>query len=97
MLTQAAKLDVVMREILLNSQADVQNAQIVMTKLKEKIHEMQRQLDDLQMGREKDRKEMDALKKALQYMREAYQDMNRFQSSYEVGQTFNQQLRKRGP
>ena len=97
MLTQAAKLDVVMREILLNSQADVQNAQIVMAKLKEKIHEVQRQLDDLQMGREKDRREMDALKKALQYMREAYQDMNRFQSSYEVGQTFNQQLRKRGP
>ena len=90
MLTQAAKLDVVMREILLNAQADVQNAQIVMTKLREQIHDLQRQLDDMKFNQENDKKAMESLKKTLQYLREAYQDMNRFQSSYEEGSTSNQ-------
>ncbi|MBQ9493519.1 MAG: hypothetical protein IJR54_07285 [Oscillibacter sp.] len=90
MLTQTAKLDVVMREILLNSQADVQNAQLVMSRLKEQIHELQRQLDEMKLNREHDRKTMDALKKTLQYLREAYQDMNRFQSSYAMGRAAKQ-------
>lgn len=95
-LSQAAKLDVVLREILLNSQADVRNAQVVMAKLREKIGGLQKQLDDLELARKKDKEQIDALKKAVQYMRRAYKDMDRFQSSYEMGRTKDRLSQRQG-
>lgn len=83
-LTQAAKLDVVMREILLNARADISTAKIIMTKLDGRIHNLQKQYEE-----ENDKKIKKNLEKALKYLNNAYQDMNRFLSSYEIGKATN--------
>lgn len=84
-LTQAAKLEVVMKEILLNANHDIVNAQLIMNSLKEKIHELQRELDEIKLAREDDKKALNNLNKSLSYLRKAYEDMRKYESSFEVG------------
>ena len=84
-LTHAARLEVVMKEILLNANHDIVNAQLVMNGLKEKIHELQKELDEIKLAREDDKKALHNLKKSLSYLRKAYGDMRRFESSFEIG------------
>lgn len=84
-LSQAAKLEVVLKEISLNAQQDVQNAQLIMDNFKSQIHRLQKELDDLKLEKEADRTMIKNMEKSLSYFRKAYQDMNQFKSSYEVG------------
>jgi len=79
-LSQAAKLEVVLKEIILNAQKDVQSAQAVMENLRREIHKLQREIEKL--------KKEDAIKnmkKTLNYLQKSYQDMAVFKSSYEIG------------
>lgn len=84
-LSQAAKLEVVLKEILINAQGDIQNAQQVMEKLKEQIHELQRELEELKLEQAKDKKACAQMKQSIEYLEKAYRDMMRFKSSYEIG------------
>lgn len=84
-LSQAAKLEVVLKEISLNAQQDIQNAQIIMDNFKSQIHRLQKELDDLKLEKEADRTMIKNMEKSLSYFRKAYQDMNQFKSSFEVG------------
>ena len=84
-LSQAAKMEVVMKEILLNAQQDTQAAQLVLEKLKERIHDLQRELDDLKLEQSNNRDQISNLKKSLAYLKKAYLEMNKFKSCYDTG------------
>lgn len=84
-LSQAAKLEVVLKEISLNAQQDVHNAQLIIDNFKSQIRRLQKELDDLKKEKEADRTMIKNMEKSLSYLRKAYQDMNQFKSSYEIG------------
>lgn len=87
-LTQAAKLEVVLKEIVLNAQKDVQSAQVIMEDLKQQIHTLQNELDELILEKEETKAARKNMEKTLDYLRKAYQDMVKFKSSYEIGMEY---------
>lgn len=84
-LTQAAKLEVVLKEITLNTQKDIQNAQAVMSGLKEQILHLESELAQMKLEQEADKKAIANMKKSVKYLQDAYKDMLVFQSSFETG------------
>lgn len=84
-LTQAAKLEVVLKEITLNAQKDIQNAQSVMNALRDQIKALQKELAELKSEQEEDKKTLANLEKSLKYLKKAYEDMTVFKSSFELG------------
>lgn len=87
-LTQAAKLEVVLKEITLNAQKDVQNAQAIMEALLKQIKSLQKELEELKAEQEKDKKAFANMEKSLNYLKKAYEDMSVFKSSFEVGMEY---------
>lgn len=84
-LTLAAKLDVVLREIILNEQRDTKFAQEVLNIYKENIVALNAQLMSLELENKKDKTQIKNLKKSVEYMEKIFRDMNRFTSSFEIG------------
>lgn len=84
-LTQAAKLEVVLKEIILNSQKDIRLAQSVLSNYKEQINKLNLYIKDLELKIEKDKKMIKNLKKSLEYMEKVYKDANIFTSSFDIG------------
>ena len=84
-LTQAAKLEVVMREIILNTQQDIKTAQAIIANYKKQILELRHELDNLRLDIKRNDSEIKQLKKTLEYFEKSYRSMCRFESSYEVG------------
>lgn len=84
-LTQAAKLEVVLKEIILNAQKDVCFAQNVLSNYKEQINKLNSYIKDLELKIKKDKKMIKSLKKSLEYMEKAYKDANVFTSSFNIG------------
>lgn len=84
-LTQAAKLSVVLREIILNEQHDIVLAQKILAQYKENIAEMEKELKKLKLEQEKNKVEISNLKKAIEYLEKVFKDTNKFASAYDVG------------
>lgn len=84
-LTQAAKLEVVLKEIILNSQQDIRLAQEILFTYKKQINKLNVYIKNLELKIEKDKEKIKALKKSLEYMEKAYKDANIFTSSFEIG------------
>lgn len=84
-LSQAAKLDVVLREIILNGQKDVKKAQSVLENFKEQIANMQKEIEMLKLEQEKDKTIVKNLKKSVGYMERLFVDANKFTSAFEIG------------
>lgn len=84
-LTQAAKLEVVLKEIVINVQKDIVNAQKVLDKYRKQIVNLQSQLADIRLRHEKDKKTIENMKKSIDYMEKAYKNTVKFVSSYELG------------
>lgn len=84
-LTQAAKLETVLKEVVLNTQQDIVSAQKIMESYKQQIMELNRELAEKEIDNEKNKKELDKIKLALKYLKKAYKDMSVFTSAYEVG------------
>lgn len=84
-LPQTAKLEVAMREILLNAQQDTRCAQAVISQLKEQIVSLKKEVLDLKNRNNEDKKALKNLKQSIKYLEKAYDDMIRFKSSYEEG------------
>lgn len=84
-LTLAAKLDVVLREIILNEQKDIRLAQKVLENYKENILALNTRIASLELENKKNEGQIKNLKKAVEYMEKIFKDMNRFTSSFEVG------------
>ena len=86
-LTFAAKLNVVLREIILNEQRDVKFAQAILKKYEETIVQLSSQIAKLKLESEKDKDSIKNLKKSVEYMERIFEDMQKFSSSFEEGLT----------
>jgi len=84
-LSQTAKLEVVLREVLLNAQQDTESAQAVISRLQSQIRNLQNELDRLTKEQEKDKEAIQNLKKSVDILTKAVKDMVVFKSSYEIG------------
>lgn len=84
-LSQAAKLEVVLKEILINAQSDIQNAQKVIGNLFDQINNLQKEKTTLEAEAKKNKADLENLKKSLNYLEAAYKEMVRFKSAYEIG------------
>lgn len=69
-LTQAAKLEVVMREIIF-IQKDIRFAQEIIKEQRQAIRSLEDKLDNLLLDKEKHQKEIENLKKAIEYLKKA--------------------------
>lgn len=84
-LTQAAKLEIVLKEIILNAQQDITLAQEVMERYKNEIAHLQAELTKIKLDNAEDKKMIKNMEKSIDYMEKAYQNMRIFASSYETG------------
>jgi hypothetical protein len=84
-LTQAAKLEVVLKEIVINAQEDIKSAQEVLANYKDQIVKLNGELGKLKLSKEKNKDEIKNMKKSIEYMEKAYKDIMVFLSSYEIG------------
>lgn len=69
-LTQAAKLEVVMKEIIF-VQKDIRLAQEIIKEQRQATRDLEDKLDDLVLEKEKNQKEIENLKKAIEYLKKA--------------------------
>ena len=84
-LSLAAKLDVVLREIILNEQKDIKMAQAILNSYKENIVKMKSTIAEMKLENEKSKAEIKNLEESVKYMENNFKEMNRFTSSFEVG------------
>ena len=84
-LSQTVKLEVVMREILLNAQHDTESAQTVIARLQDQVKGLQQELSQLQAEQRKDKEAIQNLKKSIDMISKAVKDMVIFKSSFEIG------------
>jgi hypothetical protein len=83
-LTQAAKLEVVLKEIILNAQSDINYAQEVLESYKTQIVNLHAYVAKIRLEQQKDKKMIAELEKSIKYMEKAYENMNKFSSSYAI-------------
>lgn len=84
-LTQAAKLETILKEVILNAQKDVVSAQEVIQQYKSQIEELNKKVTELETDNEKHKKELKNLKTSIKYLTKSCKAMNTFTSAFEVG------------
>lgn len=84
-LSQAAKLEVVIKEILLNAQKDIKFAQIVMEDLRHQIFELNNRLTKMELSNMQSKEEIKNLKTTISYMEKVFNENNKFFSSFKEG------------
>lgn len=72
-LSQAAKLEVVMQEIVLGAQKDTRFAQEIIKKQRQAIQNTEKELDNLKMQSHADKKKIENLSKSIEYLKKALQ------------------------
>ena len=82
-LTQAAKLQVVLKEIILNAQKDIICAQEVLKTYKSNITRFSTEIKELQLQRDKDHKLIKNMEESLSYMEKAFKDMESFLTDFQ--------------
>ncbi len=80
-LTQAAKLEVVMKEIVL-IQKDIRLAQEIIKEQRQAIRSLEDQLDNLLLDKEKNSKKIDNLKQSIEYLKNALERNQELLASY---------------
>ena len=83
-LTQIAKLEVTMKEIILNGQHDIRFAQEVLKEYKKQIRDCEDLIEKLENSDKRSKKEIKDIKKTIKYMKKAYDDMNKFKSCFDL-------------
>ena len=84
-LTQAAKLETVIREIILNEQQDILSAQEVMKKYKEQIVYLNNCIEELKLKNDRNKEEIKKMTKCMDYLEKSYRNIAKFESAYEIG------------
>lgn len=84
-LTQAAKLETILKEVILNAQQDVVSAQKIISRLQKQIDELNKKLTELETANENNKKEIKNIKTSIKYLKKSCKDMNVFTSAYETG------------
>lgn len=84
-LSQAVKLEVVLREVMLNAQHDTESAQAVIARLQNQIKNLQSELEQMQSEQEKDKASIQNLKKSIEILKRTVKDMVIFKSAFDIG------------
>ena len=84
-LSLAAKLDVVLREIILNEQKDIKMAQAILNSYKENIVELKSAITKLKLENDNNKTQIKNLEESVTYMENIFKEMNRFTSSFKIG------------
>lgn len=84
-LTTAAKLEVTIREVLLNAQRDTATAQQVLSSYKEELKRLKHLMVDLEAEDKNNKEQIKALKTSIAYLSRSTQSLDRFVSSFEIG------------
>lgn len=84
-LTQAAKLETILKEVILNAQKDVVTAQKLIRAYQQRCDELSKQLTEMELKNEKNKKEIKEIKTSLKYIKKSCKDMNIFASAYQEG------------
>ena len=84
-LSQAAKLSVVLKEIILNEQKDIKMAQNIMQNFKERIVDLTKEVASMKLERDKANDTIKNLEKTLKYMEKMFESMTKFTSAFSVG------------
>lgn len=84
-LTQAAKLETILKEVILNAQQDVVSAQKIIERYQKQILELAGQLEKMELENEKNKKELNNIKMCIKYMERSSKDMKVYTSAYEIG------------
>jgi len=84
-LTFAAKLNVVLREIILNEQRDTILAATTIDRLQQSVVSLTARIKDLELKQKKDLTQIKNLKESVDYMERILKDMTKFSSSFEIG------------
>ncbi|MCL2773896.1 MAG: hypothetical protein FWD71_11155 [Oscillospiraceae bacterium] len=84
-ISQAARLEVTIREILLNVQKDIQFAQKVLQKFKEQIKKLNENLERMKTDSETKNKEIKIIKENIEILKKSMYETEKFVSSYEIG------------
>ncbi|MDE7302979.1 MAG: coiled-coil domain-containing protein 22 [Oscillospiraceae bacterium] len=89
-ISSIAKLEVVMKEIILNAQHDVASAQKILSQYKEKIRQVEDEIEELRLKNEKYKKDIENMKKTLEFFKKSYAEMRKYTSSFEIGLKCNE-------
>jgi hypothetical protein len=89
-LTQAAKLEVVLKEITINAQQDIKFAQSVLENCLNQIANLHAHLAKMKLDQLEDKKTIANMEKSITYMERAYDDTRKFVSSYTIGADFQE-------
>lgn len=84
-LSQSAKLETILKEVILNAQHDVVTAQKIIEQCQETINELNKKLTELEIKDAKNKTEIKNLKKSIEYVKKSCLEMNKFTSSYDIG------------
>lgn len=84
-LTQAAKLETILKEVILNAQQDVVAAQKIINIYREQINSLNKEITKLEVDNDKNKQALKNLKLSIKYLKKSCQDMNSFTSAYEIG------------
>lgn len=86
-LTQAAKLETILKEVILNEQKDVESAQKVIARYQQKIDELNSELTRMELENEKNKRELVNIKVSIKYLKRSCKEMKKITSSHEIGMT----------
>lgn len=84
-ITQGAKLTVVLREIILNNQHDIVIAQNILENLKSQILDMNNILNKMRLERNEDKKTIQNLRASITALEKLFHSNEIFTSSFEIG------------
>jgi len=81
-LSQIARLEVTMKEIVLNSQRDVRFAQVILKKMNDSVKTVRDQLDRLEMDAKNNKEEIAKLRKVIDILKNAHKSMEQFSNVF---------------
>lgn len=84
-LSTAAKLEVTIREVLLNAQKDTATAQQVLASYKEELRRLKHLLVDLEAENKTNKNQIKDLKTSINYLTRSAKSLDAFTSSFEIG------------
>ena len=84
-LTQAAKLETILKEVVLTAQHDIHFAQEIIAQYRERIGELMKQITILELENKQNKKAIENIMDSIKYMKTSCVDMSAFTSAFENG------------
>lgn len=84
-ITQAAKLETILKEVIINAQQDVVCAQKIISEYKAQIAELNKKMAEMELDNKNNKNEIKNIKACIKYLKKSCKDMSVFTSAYEEG------------